>query len=161
MICYDWAKCVNSRRSITGYCLFLGDNLISWKSKKQSTVSRSSTESEYRALATVTCEVLWLLKLMQDLGLKYKVPVSIFCDNQSAILLSLNPVLHERTKHIEIDVHLVRDKVSEGVVKVVKVDSSEQIADILTKPLGVTQHNVLSEKLCLYNAFPAQVEGGC
>ncbi|KAI3500537.1 hypothetical protein L1887_36359 [Cichorium endivia] len=157
----DWAKCVNSRRSITGYCLFLGDNLISWKSKKQSTVSRSSTESEYRALATVTCEVLWLLKLMQDLGLKYKVPISIFCDNQSAILLSLNPVLHERTKHIEIDVHLVRDKVSEGVVKVVKVDSSEQIADILTKPLGVSQHNVLTEKLCLYNAFPAQVEGGC
>ncbi|KAI3788114.1 hypothetical protein L2E82_00783 [Cichorium intybus] len=157
----DWAKCVNSRRSITGYCLFLGSSLISWKSKKQSTVSRSSTESEYRALATVTCEVLWLLKLLKDLGLNYKVPISLYCDNQSAILLSLNPVLHERTKHIEIDVHLVRDKVSEGVIKVVKVNSSEQIADILTKPLGVNQHNVLSEKLGLYNAFPAQIEGGC
>ncbi|KAI3753423.1 hypothetical protein L2E82_25475 [Cichorium intybus] len=157
----DWAKCVNSRRSITGYCLFLGNSLVSWKSKKQSTVSRSSTESEYRALATVTCEVLWLLKLMKDLGLKYKVPVNLYCDNQSAILLSLNPVLHERTKHIEIDVHLVRDKVSEGVIKVVKVNSLEQIADIFTKPLGVSQHNVLSEKLGLYNAFPVQIEGGC
>ncbi|KAI3521421.1 hypothetical protein L1887_10887 [Cichorium endivia] len=157
----DWAKCVNSRRSVTGYCLFLGNSLISWKSKKQSTISRSSTESEYRALATVTCEVLWLLKLMRDLGLKYKVPVSLYCDNQSAILLSLNPVLHERTKHIEIDVHLVRDKVSEGVIKVVKVNSLEQIADVFTKPLGVSQHNVLSEKLGLYNAFPVQIEGGC
>ncbi|KAI3781572.1 hypothetical protein L2E82_11589 [Cichorium intybus] len=157
----DWAKCVDSRRSITGYCLFLGNNLVSWKSKKQSTVSRSSTESEYRALATVTCEILWVLKLMRDLDLKYKVPVSLFCDNQSAILLSLNPVLHERTKHIEIDIHLVRDKVSEGVIKVVKVDSLQQVADIFTKPLGVTQHNFLSKKLGLYDAFPAQFEGRC
>lgn len=119
----DWAKCGNSRRSITGYCLFSGSSLISWKSKKQSTVSRSSTESEYRALATVTCEVLWLLKLLKDLGIEYKVPISLYCDNQSSILLSLNPVLHERTKHIEIDIHLVRDKVSEGVIKVVKVNT--------------------------------------
>ncbi|KAI3520152.1 hypothetical protein L1887_09385 [Cichorium endivia] len=149
----DWAKCVNSRRSVTGYCMFLGKSLISWKSKKQSTVSRSSTESEYRALATVTCEVIWVLKLMQDLKVKYDLPVSIFCDNRSAILLSSNPVLHERTKHIEIDIHLVRDKVAEGVVKIVKVVSLQQVADIFTKPLGVSQHNLLSNKLGLYNVF--------
>lgn len=149
----DWAKCSVTRRSITGYCLFLGSCLISWKSKKQTTVSRSSTEAEYLALATVTCDVLWVLKLMKDLRLRYHVPVHIFCDNRSAILLSVNPVLHERTKHLEIDVHLIIDKVAEGVVKVIKVDTSQQVADILTKSLSVKQHLFLCDKLGLYDPF--------
>ena len=124
-------------------------------------MSRSSTESEYRALAVVTCEVIWVLKLMADLRLNCKVPVNVYCDNRSAVLLSLNPVFHERTKHIEIDIHVVRDKVSEGVISVIEVDTLDQTADILTKPLGVSRHNILCEKLTLVDAFEVQAEGRC
>jgi len=149
----DWAKCLDSRRSVTGYAVFLGNSLVSWKSKKQDTVSKSSTEAEYRALSSLNCEILWIIKLLRDLKVKVTLPVELFCDNRSAVLICSNPVLHERTKHIDIDVHLVRDKVSEGVVKVIQVSSLNQIADIFTKPLGVKQHDFLCKKLFLYNAF--------
>ncbi|KAL4558053.1 hypothetical protein LXL04_036249 [Taraxacum kok-saghyz] len=139
----DWAKCLSTRRSVTGYCLFLGDSLISWKSKKQPTVSRSSTESEYRALAIVTTEIMWVMKLLWDLNVKCEPPISVLVDNKSAIQLALNPVFHERTKHIEVDVHFVRDRVSDGTIKVVKTDTTEQIADIFTKSLGRAQHEYL------------------
>ena len=121
----DWAKCLSTRRFVTRYCIFLGESLISWKSKKQPTVSRSSTESEYRAMAIVTCEIMWLMKLLWDLNVKCNPPVSVIVDNNSAIQLALNPVFHERTKHIEVDVHFVRDRVSDGVVKIVKTDTTE------------------------------------
>ncbi|KAL4591437.1 hypothetical protein LXL04_004402 [Taraxacum kok-saghyz] len=139
----DWNKCLSTRRSVTGFCIYLGNTLISWKSKKQTTVSRSSTEAEYRALAFVACEVLWILKVT---GLR---PVAVCCDNQSAILLALNPVLHERTKHIENDVHFVRDKISDGVVKLIKIDTSENVADLFTKSLTIYKHNFFAEKLNL------------
>ena len=149
----DWAKCLSTRRSVSGYCLFLRDSLISWRSKKQPTVSRSSTESEYRALAVVTCEVIWVLKLLKDLRIPCKPPVNVFVDNNSAIELSLNPVFHERTKHIEVDVHFVRDKVMDGVIEVSKIDTMEQLADIFTKSLGSKQHGYLSKGLKLVDPF--------
>ena len=98
--------------------MFLGDSSISWKSKKQPTISKSSTKSEYRALAVVTCEIIWVAKLLQDLNVKCDPPKSVLVDNKSAIQLSLNSVFHENIKHIEIDVHFVRDKVIDGVIKV-------------------------------------------
>lgn len=104
-------------------------------------------------MATVTCEILWIVKVLKDLKVKVKFPVDIFCDNESAILLTLNPVFHERTKHIEIDVHLVRDKVLEGVVKVRKIASKEQTADVLTKCLSGGQHSYLCDKLKLVDPF--------
>lgn len=98
--------------------------MISWKSKKkQATVSRSSTESEYRALGSIACEIIWVLKLLFDLGIKSLIPVKVFCDNESAIKLALNPVFHEKTKHFEIDLHFIREKIANGVLEVEKKSS--------------------------------------
>lgn len=143
----DWAKCLTTRRSVTGYAVYFGKNLISWKSKKQETVSKSSTESEYRALGTATSEVLWILKVLFEFGFKNLQPVKLFCDNESAIKLALNPNFHEKTKHFEIEVHFIRDKITKGFVRVVKIPSNKQIADIFTKSLLLKQHEFLVQEL--------------
>jgi hypothetical protein len=109
--------CINTRRSTSGFCFFLGNALISWKSKKQKSPPRSSSEAEYRALALAACEGKWLAKLIQDFGIKPKLPIEISCDNQSAILMSSNPILHERSKHIDLDCHFMRDMVNEGLIQ--------------------------------------------
>ncbi|GKB72637.1 retrovirus-related pol polyprotein from transposon TNT 1-94, partial [Tanacetum coccineum] len=103
----DWANCLMTRRSLTGYCIFLGHALISWKTKKQATVSRSSTEAEYRSMAATTCELLWLSYLLKDLGIHVKFPVTLFCDNKSAQMLAANPCFHDRSKHVDIDCHFI------------------------------------------------------
>ncbi|GJS79339.1 uncharacterized mitochondrial protein-like protein [Tanacetum coccineum] len=110
----DWASYPFSRRSVTSYEIFLGSSLISWQSKKQNVVSRSSTEAEYRALADTTCEITWLKYLLQEFKVQSSTPVPIMCDNISSIALASNPVQHARTKHIEIDCHFVRDKVRQA-----------------------------------------------
>ena len=101
----DWVACPTSRRSVIGYLILLRSSPISWKSKKQGTVSRSSSEAEYRAMAHVASEVTWIVRLLQELGINNLTPVTLNCDNQSAIHIAHNPVFQERTKHIEIDCH--------------------------------------------------------
>ena len=103
----DWAGDPTDRRSTTGYCFILGDSLISWRSKKQTVIARSSNEAEYRALAATTAELIWLRWLLQDLGVDCSTATKLHCDNRSAIQIAHNDVFHERTKHIEIDCHFI------------------------------------------------------
>lgn len=143
----DWASCPISRRSTSGYCIFLGQSTVSWKAKKQTVVARSTAEAEYRSMAITTCEVTWLKTLLKDLGLKHLPPTILKCDNEAALAIAANPVLHERTKHLEIDCHYIRDKIQAGEIITEHVSSTNQVADILTKILPVKQHQKLLSKL--------------
>ncbi|GJT44411.1 ribonuclease H-like domain-containing protein [Tanacetum coccineum] len=131
----DWAGCPSTRRSTSGYCVFLGDNLLSWSAKRQHTLSRSSAEAEYRGVANVVAETAWLRNLLRELHSPLSTATLVYCDNVSAVYMSANPVQHQRTKHIEIDIHFVRDMVTAGQVRVLHVPSRFQYADIFTKGL--------------------------
>ncbi|GKA00887.1 hypothetical protein Tco_0673552 [Tanacetum coccineum] len=141
------------QRSVSGYFVFVNGCLVSWKSKKQATLSKSSVEAEYSAMVSATCEVIWILKVLKDLNLDNLVTVTLFCDNKSAIHIAVNPVMHEKTKHFDIDVHLVREIVASSSIKAEKVDYKGLIADILTKALGSAQHTMLTKRLGMVNMF--------
>lgn len=131
----DWASCQDSRRSTNGFTMFIGSSLISWRSKKQPTVSRSSAEAEYIALALATCEMMWLCQLLRDLRI-FRLPIPVlYSDSTAALYIAISPVFHERTKHIELDCHTVREKLDKGVLRTLHVRTVDQVADILTKPL--------------------------
>ena len=149
----DWATCPDSRRSITGYCVYLGTSLITWKSKKQDVVSRSSTEAEYRSMAHATCELLWLQQLLTSLHISVTTTAKLFCDNKSAMYIATNPVFHERTKHVEIDCHTVRDQVKKGFIRLMHVASANQHADILTKALQPGPFNSLLSRMSTSSLF--------
>ena len=131
----NWASYPTDRRSTTGYCFILGDYLISWRSKKQTVVARSSTEAKYRALAATTAKLIWLCWLLQDLGVDCSTSTKLHCDNQSAIQIAYNDVLHERTKHIKIDCHFISHHLLQGILTLQSVFSHDQLVDIFIKPL--------------------------
>ncbi|GKE78747.1 hypothetical protein Tco_1544867 [Tanacetum coccineum] len=116
-------------------------------------VLKQGAEAEYRSLASNTYEVIWLGNLLHSLGLKSFYPVDIFYDSSSTIQIAVNPVFHEKTKHFELDVYLVREKVSAGVIKTIKVHTDMQSADIFTKCLGTMQHNLFCRSLGMKDMF--------
>jgi len=157
----DWAACPFSRRSVTGYLIHLRTSPISWKSKKQSIVSKSSSELEYRAMSQASAELTWLVRMLEELGVSSLKPVTMYCDNQSSIYIDKNPVFHKRTKHNEIDCHLTRDKVMEGLLQLLYTQREHQLVDVLSKILPSPQQELLLHKLGMVpHPHQVQLEGG-
>ena len=144
----DWAGNPIDRKSTTGFCMFVGGNLVTWKSKKQTVVARSSAEAEYRAMAAATSEIIWLRLLLHELGFNLDGrPTQLFCDNQAAIQIASNPVFHERTKHIEVDCHFIREKILDKTIETPHIRSASQLADIFTKALAKGMFEGIRSKL--------------
>ncbi|GJW66126.1 ribonuclease H-like domain-containing protein [Tanacetum coccineum] len=133
----DWVGCPATRRSTSDYVCFLGDNLLTWSSKRQDTLSRSSVEAEYRRVANAIAETSWIRNLLHELHTLLFTATLVYCDNVSAVYMSANPVQYQRTKHIEIDIQFVCDKVATGHVRVLHVPSRFQYADILTQKTSI------------------------
>ena len=150
----DWAKDPIDCRSTIGFCFFLGDSLISWRSKKQHIVSRSSIEVEYRALADTTSEFLALRWLVENMDLTHSSPTVIYYDNDSAIQIVHNDIFHEHTKYIEIDCHLVHHHMSAGILCLLPVNSSDQTVDIFTKTFPSSRFCDLVSKLKMASVRP-------
>lgn len=153
----DWAGCPDSSRSTTGFAVFLGPNLISWKAKKQPTVSKSSTEAEYRAIAYTVQDNLHIRSVLVELGFPITEPVHLLCDNISASYLTANPIQHVRSKHIHIDYHFVRERVAHGDLLVKHIPTHLQLADIFTKRLPNQCFHFLKDNLHVVS--PAQLDG--
>ncbi|KAL2236700.1 UNVERIFIED_CONTAM: Retrovirus-related Pol polyprotein from transposon RE2 [Sesamum indicum] len=146
----DWGACLDSRCSLTGFAIYLGSALISWKTKKQSTVSCSSAEAEYRSMAATTCELKCISYLLRDFGITVSLPIPFHCDNQAAIHIMVNPVFHECTKHLDIDCHIVWNCYRDSFLLPVFVRSRDQVADLFTKPLSAPSFTGLLGKLGLF-----------
>ncbi|XP_071712705.1 uncharacterized mitochondrial protein AtMg00810-like [Rutidosis leptorrhynchoides] len=145
----DWAGCPSTRRFTSGYCVFLGSNLLSWSSKRQPTPSRSSAEAEYRGVANAVAETCWLRNILRELHCPLFSAAIVYCDNVSAVYTLGNPVQHQRTKHIEIDIHFVCDLVTKGHMRVLHVPSRYQYADIFTKGLPTIPFDEFRSSLCV------------
>ncbi|KAK6164040.1 hypothetical protein DH2020_000904 [Rehmannia glutinosa] len=142
----DWAGDVDDRKSTTGGCFYLGNNLVSWYSKKQNCVSLSTAESEYIALGSCCSQTLWMRQMLADYGVEEKI-LSAYCDNSSSINISKNPVQHSRTKHIDIRHHFIIDLVENKIFTIDFVTTENQIADIFTKALDFQRFNYLKRSL--------------
>jgi hypothetical protein len=129
--------------------MYLGDNLISWSSRRQTTVSRSSVEAEYRNVATAIAESCWVQQLMQELHRPMETSTTVYCDNVVVVYLSANLGHHRRTKHIELDIHFVREKVALGQLRVLHVPTTQQFADVMTKGLPTAPFQEFRSSLCV------------
>ena len=156
----DWASCPDTRPSTSDYSIYLGNNLVSWSAKKQPTVSRSSCESEYHALAMTAAELLWLTHLLHDLKVPIPQQPLLLCDNKSAIFLSSNPVSHKQAKHVELDYHFLRELVVAGKLCTQYVPSHLQVADIFTKSVSQPLFEFFQSKLHVHSNPTLNLQGG-
>ncbi|KAF5477519.1 hypothetical protein F2P56_004152 [Juglans regia] len=143
----DWGGCPDDRRSTRRFCIYLGHHLISWSSKKQSTVARSSTKAEYKSLASLAAKVIWLQTVLHELGVFLSTAPTLWCDNIGVIYLSMNPIYHSKTKHMDIDFHFVRDRVAANTLQVQFCSSQDQLANLLTKPIVADRFHRLRSSL--------------
>ncbi|XP_021812820.1 uncharacterized protein LOC110755840 [Prunus avium] len=146
----DWAGSLDDRHSTSRACIFLGPDILTWTAKKQSPISRSSSEAEYRAVATTVAKLQWFRYLFRELGVPLHTPPCVFVDNISALHMAANPIFHARTLHIEIDYHFVSELLAHGVLCSRYVSSQHQLADIFTKSLSRERFSFLSGKLNLH-----------
>ena len=155
----DWIGCPDTHRSTSGYCVYLGPSLISWSSKRQPTLSRSSAEAEYRVVANAVAECSWLHHLLQELLCDIHKVTLVYYDNVSAVYLSANPVHHRRTKHKGLDIHFVREQVALGRIRVLHVPTVQQFADVMTKGSPTPVFEEFRSSLCISGDI--STAGGC
>ena len=156
----NFAGCRVERKSTSGSCIFLGGCLISWNSKKQNSIALSTTEAEYVASGTCIAQILWIKSQLEDYGISLaKIPV--MCDNTSAINIAKNPIVHSHTKHIEIRHHFIRDHITKGDIEIKFIETSRQLADIFTKPLGTDQFHILVRELGMIRASDISIDQNC
>jgi hypothetical protein len=140
-------------RSTSGYCMFVGGNLVSWQSKKQPVIARSTTEAEYRAMTLGVAEMLWLKRLLEDLKVNHVEKMKLWCDSKSAINIANNHVQYDRTKHVEIDRFFIKEKMESGLLELSHITTGNQVADYLTKGLSSIDLVRLCDKMCLMDIF--------
>lgn len=151
----DWGGNKDDLSSTSAYVVYLGRNPISWSSKKQRTIARSSTEAEYRSVADTASELSWVCSLLSELHFPVNVAPVIYCDNLGATQLCSNPVFHSRMNHIAIDFHFLRERVQSGALRISHVSSQDQLADALTKPLSRQRLWFLKDKIGLLDSRPS------
>jgi len=148
----DFAGDIDDRRRTSGFVFLFGSGAVSWSSKKQQVVTLSNTKAEYIVVASCTCQCIWIKRVLEKLGLEEHKNILIFCDNNSTIQLSKNPVFHGRSKHIDIKFHFLRDLVKDGTIKLNYCSSQTQVAGIMTKPLKLEQFSKLRRMLGMLEA---------
>lgn len=145
----DWASDIDKRRSCTGYVLMMSGAAVTWRSKRQETVAQSSTEAEYLALSSTVNEIKWVTQFIEEMGDDNSEATILYCDNQSAINLGTTEAYRERTKHIDIRHHYIRDQVDARLIKLEYISTNEMTADVLTKPLTGEKTRKFTEKMGL------------
>ena len=149
----DWAGDQTTRRSTFGYFTFVEGNLVTWKSKKQKVVARSSVEAEFRGMAHGVCELLWIRNILRDLGIEYATPMNLYCDNKAAIQIAQNPVQHDCTKHVEVDRHFIKENLDEKIIQFPFIQSESQLVDILTKAVSGKVFHGINDKLGMIDIY--------
>ena len=149
----DWAGNISDRKSTLGYFTFVGGNLVPWRSKKQKVVALSSAEAEFRGMVKGICELLWLKRLLTEIGFAPSSEMDLFCDNKAAIDIAHNPVQHDRTKHVEVDRNFIKQNHKEKIIRFPFVRSEDQLANILTKAISSKVFYSSLDKLCMKDIY--------